>query len=180
MSDAQRLASARDPEQFRLWGHGSSTASRTSSPPPATAPSRSRIRSTRRACPSAGPPSSPAAPIRLRSWNSILAETTVTHHPAYLGHQLAAPLPTATLTTLVTAVVNGSGAIYELSQSGTACESALARYLAGRLGMPATSGGMIVHGGTIATLTALLAARQAKAGFDVWRDGAHAGRRWRC
>ena len=34
---------------------------------------------------------------------------------------------------------------------------------------------MIVHGGTIATLTALLAARQAKAGFDVWRDGAHAG-----
>ena len=31
---------------------------------------------------------------------------------------------------------------------------------------------MIVHGGTIATLTALLAARQAQAGFDVWRDGA--------
>ncbi len=105
----------------------------------------------------------------------ILAESTVTHHPAYLGHQLAAPLPTAALTTLVTAVVNGSGAIYELSQSGTACEAALARYLAGRLGMPATAGGMIVHGGTIATLTALLAARQAKAGFDVWRDGAHAG-----
>ena len=105
----------------------------------------------------------------------ILAESTVTHHPAYLGHQLAAPLPTATLTTLVTAVVNGSGAIYELSQSGTACEAALARYLSGRLGLPATAGGMIVHGGTIATLTALLAARQAKAGFDVWRDGAHAG-----
>ena len=34
---------------------------------------------------------------------------------------------------------------------------------------------MIVHGGSIATLTALLAARQAQAGFDVWRDGAHAG-----
>ena len=34
---------------------------------------------------------------------------------------------------------------------------------------------MIVHGGTIATLTALLAARQAQAGFDVWRDGAHGG-----
>jgi L-2,4-diaminobutyrate decarboxylase len=34
---------------------------------------------------------------------------------------------------------------------------------------------MIVHGGTIATLTALLAARQARADFDVWRDGAHAG-----
>ena len=41
--------------------------------------------------------------------------------------------------------------------------------------MPETSGGMIVNGGTIATLTALLAARQARAGFDVWRDGAHGG-----
>ena len=105
----------------------------------------------------------------------VLAESVVTHHPGYVGHQLAAPLPLAALGTLVTAVTNGSGAIYELSQSSTACEAALARHLAGRLGLPATAGGMIVHGGTIATLTALLAARQAQAGFDVWRDGAHAG-----
>ena len=105
----------------------------------------------------------------------ILAESIVTHHPGYVGHQLAAPLPLASLGTLVTAVTNGSGAIYELSQSSTACEAALARHLADRLGLPATAGGMIVHGGTIATLTALLAARQAQAGFDVWRDGAHAG-----
>jgi L-2,4-diaminobutyrate decarboxylase len=41
--------------------------------------------------------------------------------------------------------------------------------------MPGTAGGMIVHGGTIATLTALLAARQSRAGFDVWRDGADGG-----
>jgi L-2,4-diaminobutyrate decarboxylase len=105
----------------------------------------------------------------------ILAESVVTHHPGYVGHQLAAPLPLVALATLVTAVTNGSGAIYELSQSSSACEAALARHLAERLGLPATAGGMIVHGGTIATLTALLAARQAQAGFDVWRDGAHAG-----
>ena len=37
--------------------------------------------------------------------------------PGYVGHQLAAPLPLATLGTLVTAIINGSGAIYELSQS---------------------------------------------------------------
>jgi L-2,4-diaminobutyrate decarboxylase len=105
----------------------------------------------------------------------ILAESVVTHHPGYVGHQLAAPLPLAALGALVTAVTNGSGAIYELSQSSTACEAALAQHLSGRLGLPPTAGGMIVHGGTIATLTALLAARQAQAGFDVWRDGAHAG-----
>ncbi len=61
----------------------------------------------------------------------ILAESMVTHHPAYVGHQLAAPLPLTALATLVTAVTNGSGAIYELSQSSTACEAALAQHLAG-------------------------------------------------
>src|SRR6478736_1345696 len=49
------------------------------------------------------------------------------------------------------AVVNGSGAIYELSQVGGACELALSKHLAARLCMPETSGGMIVSGGTIAT-----------------------------
>ena len=105
----------------------------------------------------------------------MLAESTVVHHPAYVGHQLAAPLPLTALGSLVVAIVNGSGAIYELSQAGGACELALSKHLTARLSMPTTAGGMIVHGGTIATLTALLAARQAQAGFDVWRDGAHGG-----
>jgi L-2,4-diaminobutyrate decarboxylase len=76
---------------------------------------------------------------------------------------------------MVVAIVNGSGAIYELSQAGGACELALSKHLTARLCMPETAGGMIVHGGTIATLTALLAARQDRAGFDVWRDGSHGG-----
>ena len=105
----------------------------------------------------------------------MLAESTVTHHPAYVGHQLAAPLPLTALGSLVVAVVNGSGAIYQLSQAGGACELALSKHLTARLCMPETAGGMIVHGGPSATLTALVAARQAQAGFDVWRDGAHGG-----
>ena len=106
----------------------------------------------------------------------VLAESVVTHHPAYVGHQLAAPLPLATLGTLVTAVTNGSGR--DLRAEPVRAPRARPRWpgiSSDRLGLPATAGGMIVHGGTIATLTALLAARQAKAGFDVWRDGAHGG-----
>jgi L-2,4-diaminobutyrate decarboxylase len=175
MSGAERLAAARDPEQFRQQGHwvvdrlAAYLAAAGTRSLPVSQPRDPSGMSERWPAEFDGG----ADPVALVE--RVLAESTVTHHPAYLGHQLAAPLPTAALTTLVTAVVNGSGAIYELSQSGTACEAALSRYLTRRLGMPATAGGMIVHGGTIATLTALLAARQAKAGFDVWRDGAHAG-----
>jgi L-2,4-diaminobutyrate decarboxylase len=174
VSDA-RLQAARDPERFRELGHSivdrlaEHLAAAGARAIPVSHPLDPAGMAERWPSGFAGG----ADPLALVE--QVLAESVVTHHPAYVGHQLAAPLPLATLATLVTAVTNGSGAIYELSQSSTACEAALARHLSDRLGLPATAGGMIVHGGTIATLTALLAARQAKAGFDVWRDGAHAG-----
>ncbi len=174
MSDG-RLQAARDPERFRALGHAvvdrlaEYLAAAGERAIPVARPLDPARMSERWPADFAGG----ADPLALVE--RILAESVVTHHPGYVGHQLAAPLPLAALGTLVTAVTNGSGAIYELSQSSTACEAALAQYLGDRLGLPATAGGMIVHGGTIATLTALLAARQAQAGFDAWRDGAHGG-----
>src|SRR6478672_3037722 len=160
------LRAARDPEQFRAWGHAvvdrlahhlTAAGARAI---PVSHPLDPAGMSERWPADFAGG----ADPLALVE--QMLAESTVTHQPRYVGHQLAAPLPLTALGSLVVTVVNGSGAIYELSQAGGACELALSRHLTARLGMPATSGGMIVHGGTIATLTALLAARQAQAGFD--------------
>ena len=174
MSD-RHLQGARDPEQFQALGHaivdrlGDYLTAAGERAIPVSRPLDPAGMADR------WPADFPGGADPLALVDRILAESVVTHHPRYVGHQLAAPLPLAALGTLVTAVTNGSGAIYELSQSSSACEAALARHLAERLGLPATAGGMIVHGGTIATLTALLAARQAQAGFDVWRDGAHAG-----
>jgi L-2,4-diaminobutyrate decarboxylase len=170
-----RLAAARDPEAFRALGHA--VVERLAEHLTAA---RERAIPVARPRDPAGmaerwPDAFPGGADPLALVERALEESVVTHHPRYLGHQLAAPLPATALMSLVTAVTNGSGAIYELSQAGTACEAALARRLAGRLGLPATAGGMIVHGGTIATLTALLAARQARAGFDAWGGGAAAG-----
>ncbi len=173
--DDRHLRAARDPERFRSLGHA--TVDRLAD---YLASAGERAIPVARPLDPEGmaerwPADFPGGADPLALVERILAESVVTHHPGYAGHQLAAPLPLAALATLVTAVTNGSGAIYELSQASTACEAALAQYLSGRLGLPATAGGMIVHGGTIATLTALLAARQAQAEFDLWRDGAHAG-----
>ena len=172
---SEGLRAARDPEQFREWGHAvidrlaehlTAAGARAI---PVSHPLDPAGMSERWPADFGGG----ADPLALVE--QMLAESTVTHHPAYVGHQLAAPLPLTALGSLVVAVINGSGAIYELSQAGGACELALSQHLTARLSMPATARGMIVHGGTIATLTALLAARQAQAGFDVWRDGAHGG-----
>ncbi|MDP9258025.1 MAG: PLP-dependent decarboxylase, partial [Actinomycetota bacterium] len=172
---SEGLRAARDPEQFRAWGHAvidrlaEHLTAAGARAVPVSHPLDPAGMSERWPADFAGG----ADPLALVE--QMLSESTVTHHPAYVGHQLAAPLPLTALGSLVVAVINGSGAIYELSQAGGACELALSKHLIARLSMPATAGGMIVHGGTIATLTALLAARQAQAGFDVWRDGAHGG-----
>jgi L-2,4-diaminobutyrate decarboxylase len=172
---AERLAAARDPEQFRELGHA--IVDQLTEHLDAA---RSRAIPVRRPLDPAGmaerwPAAFEGGADPLALVEQMLAECTVVQHPAYVGHQVAVPLPLAALGTLVISVINGSGAIYEMSQAGTACEAALSQYLAARLGLPATAGGMLVHGGSIATLTALLAARQARAGFDVWRDGAGGG-----
>jgi L-2,4-diaminobutyrate decarboxylase len=169
------LRAARDPERFREWGHA--VVDRLADH---LAEAEARAIPVARPLDPAGmaerwPADFGGGADPLAIVDQILSESTVTHHPAYVGHQLAAPLPLTALGSLLVAIVNGSGAIYELSQAGGACELALSKYLTARLSMPGTAGGMIVHGGTIATLTALLAARQARAGFDVWRDGAHGG-----
>jgi L-2,4-diaminobutyrate decarboxylase len=118
---SSELESARDPAQFQAVGHAvvdrlarflAAAAARTI---PVSHPLDPAGMAERWPADFAGG----ADPLELVE--RILGETTATHHPAYLGHQLAAPLPLATLGTLVTAITNGSGAIYELSQSSTAC-----------------------------------------------------------
>ena len=105
----------------------------------------------------------------------VLADSTQLHHPRFVGHQVCAPLPDAALCELAAALLNNGTAVYEMGPVSTAMERATVRWLAGALGLPAGADGILTSGGSAGNLTALLAARQAKAGFDVWREGAAAG-----
>jgi L-2,4-diaminobutyrate decarboxylase len=97
------------------------------------------------------------------------------HHPRYVGHQVTSPLPLAALADLVAALLNNGGAVYEMGPVSTAMERSLAAWFGAQLGFGPGCDATFTSGGSAGNLTALLAARQACAGFDSWTEGAHAG-----
>lgn len=105
----------------------------------------------------------------------VLEHSHHLHHPRYVGHQVTAPLPLAALCDLVSSLLNNGMAVYEMGPAVTAMERQLLKWMAGMLGLPESAGGVLTSGGSAGNLTALLAARQARAGFDVWKEGSHAG-----
>jgi L-2,4-diaminobutyrate decarboxylase len=105
----------------------------------------------------------------------VLEGSNRLHHPRFVGHQVSAPLPLAALCDFVSSLLNNGMAVYEMGPVATAMEHNVLRWMAAQLGLPASAGGVLTSGGSAGNLTALLAARQAKAGFDAWNGGAHAG-----
>jgi L-2,4-diaminobutyrate decarboxylase len=104
----------------------------------------------------------------------VLAHTLHIHHPRNLGHQVAPPLPVAALCDLVAALTNQAMAVYETGPSATMLERQVLQWMGELIGWK-TSAGVLTSGGAQANLTALLAARQCVAGWDVWQQGVSAG-----
>ncbi len=91
------------------------------------------------------------------------------HHRRYLGHQVPPPVPGAALADALAALLNNGMAVYEMGGVATPQELAVLRWMSDLLGLPAGAGGLLTSGGSVGNLTALLAARQAAAGFDGLR-----------
>src|SRR5436305_8104190 len=89
------------------------------------------------------------------------------HHPAYMGHQVCPPFPTAVIADLVISTLNQSTAVWEMSPIGTVIEQEVIRWLIDCVGYPPTALGTAVSGGSAANLTGLLAARARRPGRRV-------------
>lgn len=105
--------------------------------------------------------------------DEVLAKTLRVHHPRNMGHQVAPPLPIAALCDLVAALTNQAMAVYETGPSATMLERQVIQWLSELVGFQEAEG-FLTSGGAQANLTALLAARQCMADFDVWREGVRA------
>lgn len=76
---------------------------------------------------------------------------------------------------LLAAALNNNAGGWRLSPGITELEQRLLGWFATQLGLPATSGGYLTSGGSAANHDALVVARDAKAGWDVRRDGLRGG-----
>jgi L-2,4-diaminobutyrate decarboxylase len=107
---------------------------------------------------------------RLRA--EVIPDSNHLYHPHYVGHQVSAPLPIAVWMESVTAALNQSAAVFEMSPVGTVLEHRVMAWMCELAGFSVDrgAGGTLTTGGTEATFTALLAARGV-AIPDGWTNG---------
>ena len=100
-----------------------------------------------------------------------LEHSTRLHHPAELAHQVGVPDVGSALADLVHGIVNQPMSIYEMGAAAAAVERSVVEWMTAKVGWnPADAGGVLTHGGSLANLTALLAARAAAAP-EAWNAG---------
>jgi glutamate/tyrosine decarboxylase-like PLP-dependent enzyme len=112
----------------------------------------------------------PLEQVIARLRDEVIPDCNRLYHPRYAGHQVSAPLPAAIWMESLTAALNQSVAVSEMSPTGTALEHRVIRWMCELVGYDERAGGTLTSGGTEATFTALLAARSAVMP-DVWTEG---------
>ncbi|MER5862907.1 aminotransferase class V-fold PLP-dependent enzyme [Kitasatospora sp. NPDC002040] len=93
------------------------------------------------------------------------------HSPGAMGRQFSGVVPLAGVIDFVTSMVNQPSSFYEAAQLPNVAEQIMAEELNAFIGWPAGGFGMVTtSGGSLANLTALLAARN-RAFPDFWEGG---------
>ncbi|MFT6480370.1 MAG: L-2,4-diaminobutyrate decarboxylase [Spirosomataceae bacterium] len=102
-------------------------------------------------------------------YEKVIDKSVHIHHPLYMGHQVSPPLPLVAATSMLTALLNNGMAVYEMGLVSNPLERIISEILTERIGYGKEAGGLLTSGGTLANLTALLAARANKT--KVWGEG---------
>ena len=92
-------------------------------------------------------------------------------HPRFLGYITSSAAPLGALADLLAAAVNPNVGKWDLAPVATEIEAQAVRWLAELVGYGAPCGGIMVSGGNMANILAFLAARHAKAPWDVRANG---------
>ena len=99
--------------------------------------------------------------------------STRVHDPRFVSHQVAVPHPVSALGDFAHGLTNNGHATYEMGPQAVAVEFAVVDWMLDKIGWQNGSG-LLVHGGSIANLSCLLAAR-ATAFPEAWEKGVPAG-----
>lgn len=108
----------------------------------------------------------------LRSAAQLLLDHSLFNgHPRFFGYITSSPAPIGMLGELLAAAVNPNVGAWTLSPVATEIEAQTVRWIAELIGYRPGCGGLLVSGGNMANIVALLAARAAAAGWDVRAQG---------
>jgi L-2,4-diaminobutyrate decarboxylase len=104
-------------------------------------------------------------------FRSVIERSNHLHHTKYIGHQLSPTVPSAALSSFLGAFLNNGSAVYEMGPVNSVMERIVIDHLGKAIGYDPKAEGFLTSGGTLANLTALLAARSKLKDEDVWENG---------
>ena len=110
-------------------------------------------------------------PLLERAAQLLFDHSLFNGHPRFFGYITAPPAPIGILGDFLAAAVNANVGAWALSPAATEIECQTVRWIAGLIGYPVDCGGLLVSGGNMANVVCFLAARAAKAGWDVREHG---------
>ncbi len=90
-------------------------------------------------------------------------------HPRFWGWVMGTGTPQAAMADFLASVMNPN--LGGLEQAPVLVEKQVVKWYAELMGYPASAGGILVSGGTMANVLGLAVARQQRAGFDVRAEG---------
>ncbi len=103
--------------------------------------------------------------------DTLLKHSLFNAHPRFWGYITSGPAPIGVLADLVASAVNPNVAAWKLAPSATEIEAQTVRWIAEFIGYPVGCGGLMVSGGNMANFVCFLAARRAKAAWNVRESG---------
>ncbi len=113
------------------------------------------------------------------TWELLVRNSLFNGHPRFWGYITSSPAPVGMLGDLIASAINSNCGAYVLSPIATEIEKQTIQWLGEFIGYNAGSG-IMVSGGNMANFVAFLAARKAKANWDIRKLGMQpAGGRWR-
>jgi aromatic-L-amino-acid/L-tryptophan decarboxylase len=92
-------------------------------------------------------------------------------HPRFFGYITSSPAPIGMFGDFLAAALNQNVGAWRLAPLATEIEGQTVRWIAELIGFPTTCGGLLVSGGNMANFVCFVAARAAKAPWDVRKEG---------
>jgi len=92
-------------------------------------------------------------------------------HPRFLGYITSSPAPIGALADFIAATINPNVGAWIISPIASEIEAQTVRWIGELIGYPQGCGGLMVSGGNVANFVCFLAARNAKAKWDIRKKG---------